>query len=391
MVSKRALLLIIWLVIALAGCVRPADDSFEAIDSESVGAQPTTADQGGTPTQPQATNTPFVVLPGQRTPTVIVIRPTTQVPVATVQSVPATTQAPSATPASIETDTLSVDPQASATNTLLPFGGLSTNTPTPVGGDALIAGQTAQPTVTNTPSITPSVTPSATDVPPSATPTQTDIPRVTPQPPSVLEFDTPTPTLTPLAGDVGDVGDAGTDGDAPPNTAADGLAFPEDCQYEIQSGDTLFGIAGRYDEFTFSELLAANPTINADSILQIGQELNIPNCQGGAYTGDAVIEAPDPTEDTADAQATSTDDALVSGPTATRTPAPRLSVTPVPSNTPLADGECLYVVRSGDTISRIAARFGVTIGAISRANNLANPDRISIDQELIIPDQTECP
>ncbi|MFN0027309.1 MAG: LysM peptidoglycan-binding domain-containing protein [Acidimicrobiales bacterium] len=44
-----------------------------------------------------------------------------------------------------------------------------------------------------------------------------------------------------------------------------------------------------------------------------------------------------------------------------------------------------YVVVAGDTVSAIAARFGVTVDALRAANNLANPNLIQIGQILTIP------
>lgn len=50
----------------------------------------------------------------------------------------------------------------------------------------------------------------------------------------------------------------------------------------------------------------------------------------------------------------------------------------------LADSS--YVVQSGDNLSRIAARFNVTVDAIVAANQLKDPNAIRIGQTLIIPD-----
>ena len=45
-----------------------------------------------------------------------------------------------------------------------------------------------------------------------------------------------------------------------------------------------------------------------------------------------------------------------------------------------------YTVRAGDTLAKIAARFGVTVSAILAANpQVTNPDRIYIGQRLVIP------
>lgn len=55
--------------------------------------------------------------------------------------------------------------------------------------------------------------------------------------------------------------------------------------------------------------------------------------------------------------------------------------------TVLAD-QGTYIVQPGDTLSSIAQQYGVTVQAIVAANNLANPNFITVGQELIIPDPT---
>jgi LysM repeat protein len=50
-----------------------------------------------------------------------------------------------------------------------------------------------------------------------------------------------------------------------------------------------------------------------------------------------------------------------------------------------------YVVRSGDTVSHIAARTGVTVARIAQANALANPSFIRAGQVLTIPTSTPVP
>lgn len=50
-----------------------------------------------------------------------------------------------------------------------------------------------------------------------------------------------------------------------------------------------------------------------------------------------------------------------------------------------AAGSVEHVVARGETLSAIAARYGVTTDAIVRANNLNNPHAIQVGQKLIIP------
>lgn len=44
-----------------------------------------------------------------------------------------------------------------------------------------------------------------------------------------------------------------------------------------------------------------------------------------------------------------------------------------------------YVVRSGDTLGKIARNFGVDLYVLARVNNIANINRIYVGQTLIIP------
>jgi len=68
---------------------------------------------------------------------------------------------------------------------------------------------------------------------------------------------------------------------------------------------------------------------------------------------------------------------------ATSNPAP--SATPAPTPVPVATPQ-VYVVVAGDTLSRIAARFGTTVAAIMKANpQMKNPDSLQIGDQVTIP------
>ncbi len=63
-------------------------------------------------------------------------------------------------------------------------------------------------------------------------------------------------------------------------------------------------------------------------------------------------------------------------------PTPAPTVTPVgpPAPTPV-----IHVVRSGETLTIIAQKYGVTVDAIAQANGLSNADAIFVGQQLVIP------
>ena len=76
-------------------------------------------------------------------------------------------------------------------------------------------------------------------------------------------------------------------------------------------------------------------------------------------------------------------------PSAARTSAPSSKngtstaqpVTPSPQSTAR-----VYVAQAGDSLSAIAARFGVSVQAIMSANGLANPNLVNVGQVLVIPE-----
>jgi LysM repeat protein len=57
------------------------------------------------------------------------------------------------------------------------------------------------------------------------------------------------------------------------------------------------------------------------------------------------------------------------------------SVTPVPSPSPT-----VYTVKAGDTLSRIAGKYGLTVEQIVKANpQIKDPNKLALGDQLVIP------
>ncbi|MCB8944809.1 MAG: LysM peptidoglycan-binding domain-containing protein [Ardenticatenaceae bacterium] len=116
-----------------------------------------------------------------------------------------------------------------------------------------------------------------------------------------------------------------------------------DTAYVVQPGDTLFSIAQRFG-VSVTAVVQANHLVNPN-LIYAGSTLIIP------------------------------DGAAPTNPTTPPPPTPATGTT--------------YVVQPGDTIFRIAVRFGVSVTAVAQANGLSNPNLIFVGQTLIIPGGTQ--
>lgn len=67
------------------------------------------------------------------------------------------------------------------------------------------------------------------------------------------------------------------------------------------------------------------------------------------------------------------------------TPAPTIAPTPTPGATAAPAGQ-IYTLVAGDTLAKVAARFGLTLDALLMANpQITNPDRIAVGDRIVIP------
>ena len=143
-----------------------------------------------------------------------------------------------------------------------------------------------------------------------------------------------------------------TPGLTEPPTAAPADTTPLS-DYKVVANDNLSKIAAKH-HVTVKSILNANPNLDPKK-LQVGKTIKIPAIPlpSGEATTTAIATAPAPSGSTALAGGT-------------------------------ASGKGVYVVRSGDTLVKIARNNGTTVAAIRAANNMKTT-RVLVGQKLKIP------
>lgn len=116
-----------------------------------------------------------------------------------------------------------------------------------------------------------------------------------------------------------------------------------DCTYVVKSGDTLSRIAVNYNT-SVANLVAIN-NISNPNLIYAGQVLKVPCSSGGSDGSGSSGGTPPPPPSTA----------------------------------------CTYVVKSGDTLSRIAVSYGTTVAQLAALNGISNPNLIYAGQVLKVP------
>lgn len=150
-------------------------------------------------------------------------------------------------------------------------------------------------------------------------------PAVVTAPPLPVPLPTPTPTV--------------------PTPAERPVEEAPSSEYTVEPGDTFYTIARKLG-VPMKALMDANPGVEPRR-LRVGQKLVVPS---GASAG---AHRPAAARGTVESPAT-------------------------------VGGEQVYVVKSGDNLTKIARQFGVTVEALRRANQLRT-DRIKVGDKLKIP------
>ncbi len=109
--------------------------------------------------------------------------------------------------------------------------------------------------------------------------------------------------------------------------------------HRVRSGDTLIGIAARYRSTV--DVIAARNHIRNRSHILVGATLSVPRTSAAAKT-------------------------------------------PAPARTPAAASSRVHVVRSGDTLIGIAARYHVSLASVLKANRLSMRSTIYVGQKVTV-------
>ncbi len=158
--------------------------------------------------------------------------------------------------------------------------------------------------------------------------------------------------------------------------------------HTVKPGEQLATIASRYGT-TVSALVSAN-AIRDPNVIVIGTTLAIPTATGGgsaAPSGGHVVKSGESLASIAARYGISADAlAAANGIVGDRIYAgTRLLLSSPGAYAPASSGPAGYTVRSGDHLSEIAARHGTTVAAIVDANGIANPNLVRIGAVLQVP------
>ena len=148
----------------------------------------------------------------------------------------------------------------------------------------------------------------------------------------------------------------------PTLTFAEELDPDDECVYEVQRGNVLFRLALAWGT-TYQTIMEVNQLDSED--LAIGQLLLIPDCEPEVSATEAPA-TPGAIDISAEDAAVEKSPALQKEPTDTRPE--------------------VHVVSAGETIESISLKYRVDVNELIALNGITNPNRLSVGQELKLPE-----
>jgi LysM repeat protein len=165
---------------------------------------------------------------------------------------------------------------------------------------------------------------------------------ITPPPP-----DSTDPNAPPIEGEPVEGEQPATDPGAGQTDPTGGEVAAEQVSYVVQAGDTMASISQQYN-ITVESLATANG-LETTAVLEVNQTLIVP------VGGGEVAQPPEPPPEQ-------------------------------PAEPEQPAGEQVHVVSAGENLYRISLSYGCTTAQVAAHNGIANPDFLSIGQEIRIPD-----
>ena len=196
--------------------------------------------------------------------------------------------------------------------------------------------------------ITPEPPPGQVEQPTVIVPTRVIVIAATPQGDATRRFTLPTSTLS----------------------FEEALNPNDECVYTVVPGDTLYRLAIAFG--TTVEAFFEVNDLDSDA-LHIGQLLLVPDC-----------ESSEPEAPAAATNVPVTAEPIVLTAVEEAATATETSAVPTPL---LPTGPRIHVVSAGETLQSIALRYEMSVDDIVVANDLAATERLSMGQELVIPDE----
>lgn len=166
-------------------------------------------------------------------------------------------------------------------------------------------------------------------------------------------------------------------GETPQPPSSDGYII-----YTVKSGDSLWKIANQYG-VTVNEIISLNQL--GTTVLQVGQQLRIPQQQTSQTT--YTVKSGDSLWKIANQFGVSVNDLIEANNLTTTTLqiGQQLVIPGSGTTTPPSTGNVIeYTVKSGDSLWKIANQYGVTVNEIRTLNNLTS-NTLQIGQVLRIP------